>query len=77
MGVRVNGNGKNHGLCTQRDVAELFGITQGRVYQIEQSALRKIRQAILADPRLRDIAIEVCGSEAVEEAAKRKDPLYL
>lgn len=76
-GRRLNGNAPNDGLITQRDVAKRLGVSRARAFQLEQSALRKIRKAILADPALRRIAIEVCGDAAIAEAETRKNPLYL
>jgi DNA-directed RNA polymerase sigma subunit (sigma70/sigma32) len=46
---------------TDREIAELMGISRGRVYQIRLGAILKIRRAILDDPELRTMAAEVCG----------------
>lgn len=39
-----------------RYLMEKWGVSRGRVWQIEQNALRKIRNAVLNDPELRELA---------------------
>lgn len=39
-------------------IAEMFGLTRSRIWQIEQRALKKLRTAILADPVLSAIVRE-------------------
>jgi RNA polymerase sigma factor (sigma-70 family) len=34
------------------EIAELYGLTRGRVYQLEQEAFKKIRKALLAETRV-------------------------
>lgn len=40
-------------LLSQREVAELLGVSKSRVSQLELRALEKIRRAVLRDPQLR------------------------
>jgi len=40
-----------------------WGITRSRVWQIEQNAMRKIRNAILTDDELRGMVGECCGKQ--------------
>lgn len=51
---------KAHGL-TDREIARRLGISKARVYQLRLRAVTKIRQAVVADPVLRELAEEVCG----------------
>mgnify|MGYP000080998920 CR=1 FL=1 len=37
------------GLKTQKDIAEMWGLTRARIYQLENRALYKIKQAIAAE----------------------------
>ena len=71
MPVRSNGLPRNIGEITQSDIAKLWGVTRSRVFKIEQQALRKIRRAILADPDLRQLAIEACGRQNIAAAESR------
>lgn len=41
-------------LLTQQQIAEMFGVSKRRVQQIEQRALRKIRDAAVSGPYLRE-----------------------
>lgn len=51
---------------TQQEVADLLGVTRSAVSQVEQRALRKLKQAFLADAELCDLARDVIGDLAVE-----------
>lgn len=44
-----------------RHLMAKWGVTRSRVHQIEQNALRKIRNAVLCDPELQALAAEICG----------------
>lgn len=48
------------------EIGRMMGISHGRVYQLRLSALKKIRQAVLADPELRDLALEI-GCDLTEK----------
>lgn len=41
-------------MLTIDEVARIVGVTRARVWQCEQSALQKIRAALLSDPHLRE-----------------------
>lgn len=41
-------------LLTLDEVARITGVTRARVWQCEQSALRKIRAGLLSDPEIRE-----------------------
>jgi hypothetical protein len=49
-------------------LAEKWGVSRGRVFQIRCTALEKIRRGILADPVLRELASEACGFDIAEDA---------
>jgi hypothetical protein len=55
------------GNATLEQCGERFGVTSERVRQIEAGALRKLRKAILDDPELSAIVLEVFGDNAVAE----------
>lgn len=51
---------------TQYEVARIMNLSQGRVMQLEKIAIAKLRSAILADPVLRTMAEEVCGTNLLD-----------
>ena len=51
---------------SDRDIGKLLGISYGRVYQLRLRAIAKIRQAVLDDPLLRELAEEVCGHNLLD-----------
>jgi DNA-directed RNA polymerase sigma subunit (sigma70/sigma32) len=48
---------------TDAELAQQLGISKSRVYQLRLRAIAKIRRAVLDDPELRQLAVEVCGRE--------------
>lgn len=48
-GGRPSADEESNFLCTQAEVAELWGVSRSRINQIERNALRKIRAGLLAE----------------------------
>ena len=64
-GRRVDGQ-KREDRCdglNDYEIAKLWGVSHSRVFQLRQKALKKIRAAVLADPELMEVVVELCGLE--------------
>lgn len=48
---------------SDHEIGQILGITRSRVFQIRERAVRKLREAILADAEMRELASEICGIE--------------
>lgn len=71
MKTQVVKDDEDASLVSDYEIAEMLGISRTRAWQLRLSAIRKLKTAILADPVLRQLAIDVVGEAAIDESEAR------
>lgn len=56
-----------HASVTLQELADRFGVTTRRIHQLEQSALRKLRAGLEADPELGQYLVESGLADLIAE----------
>ncbi|MGC4033646.1 MAG: sigma factor-like helix-turn-helix DNA-binding protein [Tepidisphaeraceae bacterium] len=59
----------DYGIRTKQEVGQMVGLSRGRILQIENKFLDRLRELVLADPELRQMAIDMGLKVPAQESA--------